>query len=1078
MRRCLPPVLLLILFPALGSSLDRHSGNLVPNPGFEQGVARWKGISDGGEAEIIKDAARAHARKACLLLHADNRNVGIDSDPIYADTDFDRNAPHLLSAYVSNLGVSNGNFGLRLYFFDADGKYISMRSFRELSAASPKTSWQKIEARIGPDTDTPFPRNLDHIVIRFSFWSKEGNSSGKALVDDVFFGPIQEAPAMTARTINRTPRGAVAIWRDKVPAVGFASDPAYLASLLAEAGFGVNFLTTEDLIARNLLANDNFDLLILPYGGCYPAAGASTLRRFISTGGDMITLGGRCFTDPIFKTPSGWITASSRKSNAAPPKPVAQLSTDVVQALADEAGKGGEPAQISLAKDHTGQTALRVVLPDLQTYKYVPFQVTGLPGYTVIRFCARGDEETKHLCIEANETDKSRWKAVVNLSTEWKEYELSTGEFLSYATEGRGGKGDFLHADRINRLIFGFPVGLVGKGKHAFEVSQLEWRGSDILPQNMAQTAILIGTSPAIHKAFGSGIRAGGASGDVPLFFGPQAFQNVSELRSPPGQSVFPDDVRIHGKLSGWTTATLEDNLHFIQSRKPSPSREFLPTEKLARSIPLLLTPDGRPAASLFVNIGGRYRDTLWACFGVDNRDLFPPDDAAMGKAFVQIVDRMLNGAFFTAAVPRFQVVNGKATMQVFTAVTNRISAESQLELHSRLVTGSKETVVADASRLLPIGPGATEEALTLEADADRFDWKDFRVQCDISRDGAILDRIETSLDVRSTLLGLCDRLVARQKERGDGKFHGFAFVDNRGTRGLLASYDLTGKRKYLDAAIRWGNAIIAEQREDGGYLMGYGYHPDGNDCYVADGGEIACGIARLIQYVSENDRPRFLNSLGKYMAYRESFRCEGGGIGVGWCWHDYGARPIKKLDKLTRIYSPENNIYTIGCTLACAIMYAQITKDPKANEAAVKDCYWWMERCKSTSGGAFVESAVWANKFLTGGTIKKDTEDFLRTKFIPYVIKPDNPWWRTGEGRIVQGIDGLAYYYDCIEKDPAVLAALMRATFNVCSPEALAGIPRILPKHKLSWGEWCYLNFAAVSLPDVIQSEIIRKPF
>ena len=77
-----------------------------------------------------------------------------------------------------------------------------------------------------------------------------------------------------------------------------------------------------------------------------------------------------------------------------------------------------------------------------------------------------------------------------------------------------------------------------------------------------------------------------------------------------------------------------------------------------------------------------------------------------------------------------------------------------------------------------------------------------------------------------------------------------------------------------------------------------------------------------------------------------------------------------------------------------------------------------------------------------------------------------------------MQGIDGLAYYYDCVERDPEVLATLMRATYHVCSPEALSGIPAILKKDELSWGEWCYLNFASVSLPDLLKSEIIRKPF
>jgi hypothetical protein len=33
---------------------------------------------------------------------------------------------------------------------------------------------------------------------------------------------------------------------------------------------------------------------------------------------------------------------------------------------------------------------------------------------------------------------------------------------------------------------------------------------------------------------------------------------------------------------------------------------------------------------------------------------------------------------------------------------------------------------------------------------------------------------------------------------------------------------------------------MLREQREDGGYRMGYGITAKGEECYVADGGEIA----------------------------------------------------------------------------------------------------------------------------------------------------------------------------------------------------------------------------------------------
>jgi hypothetical protein len=51
-----------------------------------------------------------------------------------------------------------------------------------------------------------------------------------------------------------------------------------------------------------------------------------------------------------------------------------------------------------------------------------------------------------------------------------------------------------------------------------------------------------------------------------------------------------------------------------------------------------------------------------------------------------------------------------------------------------------------------------------------------------------------------------------------------------------------------------------------------------------------------------------------------------------------------------------------------------------------------------------------------------------------------------------------------------------MRATYHVCSPEALTGIPRILKEERLSADQWRYLQFTAVCLPNLLKSEINRK--
>ena len=1051
------------------------ASNLVTNPGFERGTRGWRGSWEDEGAEVVCDAGGAHGGRSFLVLTAEDANVGIDSEPLRAATDFDVGKPHLLSARVANHGITRGGFGLRFYCYDARGEYLAMKSLGNLGPKSAVAGWQEIEAHVGPGTDFPFPEGVGHVVVRFSFWADEADCRGQVLIDDVYFGPIANEREGSLRTFERTSRGAVAIWKDDLSA-GEASEPDYLASLLRRAGFGVSLIDTDELADRAVLHTNYFDLVVLPYGSLYPATGADALRRFLRQGGGMISLGGPCFRRPVYPSPDGWIEEISSNTSPKPPRPIVELSQETAVSLGALMERGDQPAEVALSEDPDGNRALRVVVPDLHSYKYLPLTTESTADYSVVHFRARGDSDTRHLCVELNETEGSRWKAVVPLSAEWQTYEISTGEFISYATEGRGDEGDFFHSDRARRVAFGFPSSLVGVGRRSFEISQIEWRFSSVAPQQVASDSLLFAVSTDLVRAFGSDLKGPARGGDVTAFFDSEPFRGAAELRAAPGQIVFPEGLTVPGPISGSTATILEDNFYLLRKRESGHARQFLPTERLARSIPLLTTPEGQPAASLFVHAGGPYADGVWACFGATNRDLFPRDDPQAGQAFVALAERMLSGASLEAIEPSFGVRDGRACMDVFVDVLDHGTAQQKLELRSRLSSIGGEKSVRATSTRVQLCPGQSRRVLALEADADQFDWKRYRVECQLVADDRVIDRIETSVDVRSVLEAVCDRFVGTQQARGDGKFSGVGFVDNRGVRALLAAYDLFGKRAYLDAAIRWGDATLAEQRDDGGYLMGYGYHPDGNECFVADGGEIACAVARLVTYAPEPDRKRFIDSLRAYMAFRESFRCEGGGIGVGWCKHDYGQRPIRPLEKITQIYAPERNIYTIGCTLTAAIMHALLTKDPADHETAVRDAFWWMQRCEKTCGGAFVESAVWAHRFLAGDEIRRETEAFLREKFVPHVVEPESRWWTSGGGRTVQGLDGLAYYYDCVDQDPEVLAALMRATYHVCSPQALSGIPRVLAKEELSADEWRYLHFASVSLPNLLESEIVRK--
>ena len=52
-----------------------------------------------------------------------------------------------------------------------------------------------------------------------------------------------------------------------------ASSPERLGAMLAEAGYKVRYISADDLCDEDVMRRENFSVLVLPYGGSYPAMG-------------------------------------------------------------------------------------------------------------------------------------------------------------------------------------------------------------------------------------------------------------------------------------------------------------------------------------------------------------------------------------------------------------------------------------------------------------------------------------------------------------------------------------------------------------------------------------------------------------------------------------------------------------------------------------------------------------------------------------------------------------------------------------------------------------------------------------
>jgi len=461
---------------------------------------------------------------------------------------------------------------------------------------------------------------------------------------------------------------------------------------------------------------------------------------------------------------------------------------------------------------------------------------------------------------------------------------------------------------------------------------------------------------------------------------------------------------------------------------------------------------------------------------GVTSHDLFPKSDAMSQARLIRLVAGLLERPFIAGIQPRFTANGGHATMEVDVLVSQG-SQSSHYNLETRLLPLSPEAGWEGVGGIVEINKGETVRHRVMDVPLVNFDWKRFRIECRLRMDGKPTDQHAVSLNVQETMEKLCERFLAVQRQRGDGAVSGVAYADNRAVRGLLGAYEITEKRAYLEAAKEWGRMIVARQREDGGYRMGYGTSTGGEPCYVADGGEIACGIGRLTSYLPPDESRQFAGSLARYMSFRDSFRCPAGGIGIGWSLKDFSKSPPLNLGRVARLVDCQMT-FPVGCSMAAAVMHHEITGDPENLRHIVRDGTWWLDRMRQLKSGAQLEGVVWLHAFVPDEEMRELTRRALQEKFLPVVLQTDAEWWLNASGRYAIGLDGLAYFAARVESAPKVQAALARAAWHVASPDSATSLRHLLARQELSLNEWLYLTFSAVSLPGLIEPEITRKPF
>ena len=259
--------------------------------------------------------------------------------------------------------------------------------------------------------------------------------------------------------LDMGPQAKAAITDQTAPGMGCCpSDPAVLAAAFNRAGYTAVLLDSEQASNPILLTPKNIDLLVLPFGNLFPASAREALLQFLKQGGLFLSTGGYAFDRLVIQSEGKWYDPlSSPIGNA-----VSVAVLDAGTAGWSMSSSRGEPTPaLHAVAGPAGAPAWELHTSNLQAWAtgLTPPVAQKLPAdWSITRFRAKGDQHTPMLAIEWHETDGSRWKKLVPLTTQWQEYILFASDFAFWKDGSnirRGGAGDQLQPEQAKRLMFG-----------------------------------------------------------------------------------------------------------------------------------------------------------------------------------------------------------------------------------------------------------------------------------------------------------------------------------------------------------------------------------------------------------------------------------------------------------------------------------------------------------------------------------------------------------------------------------------------------------------------------------------------
>lgn len=263
---------------------------------------------------------------------------------------------------------------------------------------------------------------------------------------------------------------------------------------LRQRGMECDFLEHSELRdGGRLLREPRYDLVIFPHCEVFSAPLLERLPEYLKAGGRMLLIGGRPFEQQaVWSDEEGrWITADQfeeMRRRIAPEKVFARFTDEEMRAWNRASGSPENPTKFSTEPSKVEGTgpALRVDVANFENWDIVShvYETSPLADDPRLLTCLRacGSKDLPQLSVEWEESDGSRWIAVVDLTPEWRRHALPVDRFKFWQdsrSRRRGGPGDAFKPANARRLAFGISDSHTNKVpkrvNHTYWIADIGW---------------------------------------------------------------------------------------------------------------------------------------------------------------------------------------------------------------------------------------------------------------------------------------------------------------------------------------------------------------------------------------------------------------------------------------------------------------------------------------------------------------------------------------------------------------------------------------------------------------------------